>query len=189
MIRIPGTLPDRTSLQTTDRSSTARWNYTVTVTFTLVELAADPGFLLPQHPSPTPHHETSVALSQRMRETLERLAKAEDQAFAGEFLAPAIPGGVVQIRIAGVVCRLKIEPDDFEGWGVFRTKSPTTAELVRPAQPCRAAAVPRAASLAPACRLPARGKPMVGPAGSSSRYQVSDRRLGSRPIDRGSPAF
>ncbi len=101
---------------------------------TLVELAADPGFLLPQHLSPTPHHETSVALSQRMRETLERLAKAEEQAFAGEFLAPAIPGGVVQIRIAGVVCRLKIEPDDFAGWGVFRTKSPTTAELVRPAR-------------------------------------------------------
>ena len=69
-----------------------------------------------------------------MRETLERLAKAEEQAFAGEFLAPAIPGGVVQIRIAGVVCRLKIEPDDFAGWGVFRTKSPTTAELVRPAR-------------------------------------------------------
>ena len=62
---------------------------------------------------------TSVALSKRIRETLERLAKAEEQAFAGEFLAPAIPGGVVQIRIAGVVCRLKIEPDDFEGWGVF----------------------------------------------------------------------
>ena len=75
-----------------------------------------------------------MALSKRIRETLERLAKAEEQAFAGEFLAPAIPGGVVQIRIAGVVCRLKIEPDDFEGWGVFRTKSPTTAELVRPAR-------------------------------------------------------
>jgi len=75
-----------------------------------------------------------VALSKRIRETLERLAKAEEQAFAGEFLAPAIPGGVVQIRIAGVACRLKIEPDDFEGWGVFRMKSPTTAELVRPAR-------------------------------------------------------
>ena len=75
-----------------------------------------------------------MAASKRIRETLERLAKAEEQAFASEFLAPAIPGGVVQIRIAGVVCRLKIEPDDFEGWGVFRAKSPTTAELVRPAR-------------------------------------------------------
>jgi len=75
-----------------------------------------------------------VGSSKRIRETLERLAKAEEQAFAGEFLAPMIRGGVVQIRIAGVVCRLKVWPDDFEGWGVFRPTSPTTAELVRPAR-------------------------------------------------------
>jgi hypothetical protein len=32
-----------------------------------------------------------------------------------------------------VVCRLKVEPADFEGWGVFRPTSPTRAKLVRPA--------------------------------------------------------
>ncbi len=69
----------------------------------------------------------------RLRETLERLAAAEERAFATEFLAPILRGGVVQVRIAGVICRLKVQPDPFEGWGVFRPTSPATAELVRPA--------------------------------------------------------
>jgi hypothetical protein len=74
-----------------------------------------------------------VASSKRLRNTLERLAAAEERAFASEFLAPMLRGGVVQVRIVGVVCQLKVKPDDFEGWGVFRPISPTTAELVRPA--------------------------------------------------------
>ncbi|HKI19246.1 MAG TPA: hypothetical protein VKA15_15275, partial [Isosphaeraceae bacterium] len=48
--------------------------------------------------------------------------------------APVLPGGTVRLRIAGVVCRLRVAPADFEGWGVFRPKSPVTAELVRPAR-------------------------------------------------------
>jgi len=75
-----------------------------------------------------------VPSSKRLRETLERLAAAEERAFATEFLAPMLRGGVVQVRMAGVVCRLKVQPDDFEGWGVFRPTSPATALLVRPAR-------------------------------------------------------
>jgi hypothetical protein len=45
-----------------------------------------------------------------------------------------VRGGTVQVRIAGVVWRLKVQPDDFEGWGVFRPTSPTHAERVRPAR-------------------------------------------------------
>jgi len=65
---------------------------------------------------------------------LERLAAAEERAFAAEFLAPMLRGGVVQVRIAGVVCRLTVQPGEFEGWGVFRPNSPATAVLVRPAR-------------------------------------------------------
>jgi hypothetical protein len=65
---------------------------------------------------------------------LERLAAAEERAFASEFLAPMVRGGVVQVRIAGIVCRLTVHPGEFEGWGVFRPTSPTHAELVRPAR-------------------------------------------------------
>jgi hypothetical protein len=75
-----------------------------------------------------------VASKKRLRETLDRLAAAEEQTFSGEFLAPMLRKGVVQLRIAGVICRLKVCPDDFEGWGVFRPVSPTMAELVRPAR-------------------------------------------------------
>jgi hypothetical protein len=70
----------------------------------------------------------------QLRETLERLAAAEEKAYASSFLAPMPRGGVVRIRIAGVVCRLKVKPQDFEGWGVFRLTSASTAELVRPAR-------------------------------------------------------
>ena len=72
--------------------------------------------------------------SKRLRETLDRLAATEERAFASEFLAPMLRGNVVLVRIAGVVCRLQVTPRDFEGWGVFRPTSATTAELVRPAR-------------------------------------------------------
>ena len=62
------------------------------------------------------------------------MAAAERLAFAREFLAPVLRGSAIQVRIAGVICRLKVVPHDFEGWGVFRTTSPTTAALVRPAR-------------------------------------------------------
>jgi hypothetical protein len=75
-----------------------------------------------------------MASSRRLRATLDQLAEAEKRAFASEFLAPIVSGGTVRLRIAGVVCRLKVSPPDFEGWGVFRPISPVTAGLVRPAR-------------------------------------------------------
>lgn len=67
-----------------------------------------------------------------VHELLARLAGAEERFLRSEFLAPALPGGVVLVRIAGVVCRLRLGTD-FRGWGVFRPTGPTTAALVRPA--------------------------------------------------------
>jgi hypothetical protein len=69
----------------------------------------------------------------RIHDSLERLAAAEERFLAGEFLAPAISGGEV-VRIAGVICRLRIEPADFRGFGIFRPRSHAEAELVRPAR-------------------------------------------------------
>lgn len=70
----------------------------------------------------------------RVNELLGRLATAEDDFLTRQFLAPVVRGGEVQVRIAGVVCRLAVEPDDFQGWGVFQPRSHTTAKLVRAAQ-------------------------------------------------------
>jgi hypothetical protein len=63
-------------------------------------------------------------------ELLDRFAGAEERFRLSEFLAPALPRGVVQVRLEGVVCRLRLA-DDFRGWGVFRPTGPATATLVR----------------------------------------------------------
>src|SRR5262249_56845379 len=42
-------------------------------------------------------------------------------------------GGRAQGPIAGVVCALRVEPTDFEGWGVFKPTSVTAARLARAA--------------------------------------------------------
>jgi hypothetical protein len=74
-----------------------------------------------------------LVAKKRIREALEKLAAAEERAFSAEFLAPVLRRGAVQVRIAGVVCRLRVNPAGFEGWGVFRPTSAKGACLVRPA--------------------------------------------------------
>jgi hypothetical protein len=68
-----------------------------------------------------------------IRDVLDRLAAAEESFLQSDFLAPVVRGGRVQVRIAGVVCRLTVAPADFEGWGVFRLVAHGAARLVRPA--------------------------------------------------------
>ena len=71
--------------------------------------------------------------SPRFDEALIKLAKAETQFLGSEFLAPAIGGGRVHVRLAGVLLQLQISPADFRGFGIFRPTSHTAATLVRPA--------------------------------------------------------
>lgn len=70
----------------------------------------------------------------KLEDAFARLAQAE-RAFVGtEFLAPALRGGRVAVRIAGVVCELNnVTPADFTGFGIFRADSHERATLVRPA--------------------------------------------------------
>jgi hypothetical protein len=62
---------------------------------------------------------------------IHRLADAETRFRSGEFLAPAVGGGVVAVRVGGVVCRFAA-PRGFRGWGVFRPDG-RRARLVRDA--------------------------------------------------------
>lgn len=64
---------------------------------------------------------------------LDRLARAEAAALATEFVAPAVRGGGVLVRVAGIVCKMRIRPRGFEGWGLFRPLSHSEAALARPA--------------------------------------------------------
>jgi hypothetical protein len=69
----------------------------------------------------------------RLHYLLNHLASAEERFLQSEFPAPMLRGGVVQVRIAEVISKLKVEPADFEGWGIFRPLSYTAARLLRPA--------------------------------------------------------
>src|SRR5262245_11190394 len=75
-----------------------------------------------------------MSKSKNVNDVLDRLAAAEEQFLASEFLAPVLHGSQVQVRIAGVLCRLRVHPPDFEGWGIFRPESHLEARLVRPAR-------------------------------------------------------
>jgi hypothetical protein len=75
-----------------------------------------------------------MAKSKHVFDALSRLAAAEDRFLASEFLAPVVRGGHVNVRIAGVICSIRIQPADFEAWGVFRPVSHCEATLARPAK-------------------------------------------------------
>lgn len=64
---------------------------------------------------------------------LSQLAAKEQHFLDREFLAPVPRGGEVRVSIGGVLCKIRIEPKDFEGWGIFQPVSHTEALLVRTA--------------------------------------------------------
>jgi hypothetical protein len=74
-----------------------------------------------------------MAIRRDVNDLLNRLAVAEQEFRAHEFLAPVVPGGGVQVRVAGVLLRLRA--GGFVGWGVFRQASGDRARLVRRATP------------------------------------------------------
>src|SRR5687768_11282297 len=75
----------------------------------------------------------SARSTRSVLERMERVAKAEREFLGQEFLAPVLRGGGVRVRIAGVVCQLKVEPRDAAGWLVLRAESHTLARPVRQA--------------------------------------------------------
>jgi hypothetical protein len=76
----------------------------------------------------------SMARTRPILDALARLAAAEEAFLRQDFLAPVVRGAGVAVRIAGLVCRLRVEPADFEGWGVFRPASHALARLARQAK-------------------------------------------------------
>jgi hypothetical protein len=70
----------------------------------------------------------------KIHDALDRLAAAERAFLDAEFLAPVLRGGRVGVRIAGVVCEMRVSPRDFAGFGVFRPTSHSAATLVREAK-------------------------------------------------------
>jgi hypothetical protein len=81
---------------------------------------------------------------------LNRLEAAENDFLQREVLAPVLPGRGVIVRIAGIVCTLRVTGKRFTGWGVLRPETLKTAKLIRPATLAETAAYLK---LFPALRL------------------------------------
>lgn len=71
--------------------------------------------------------------SSRFNDAFNKLAAAEASFLKNEFLAPVVAGGIVHVRIAGIVNRLRVTPRSFAGFGVFKPDSTQEATLVRQA--------------------------------------------------------
>ena len=69
----------------------------------------------------------------KILKSIEKLAADEQEFLTQHFLAPVVLGHGVHVRIGGVVCRLNIDPADFQGWGVFLPITLKVAMLDRPA--------------------------------------------------------
>jgi uncharacterized DUF497 family protein len=60
--------------------------------------------------------------------------EAQEQSFVRrEVLAPVLPGRGVTVRIAGIVCQLKIDDARFSGWAVLQPLGTNKARIVRKA--------------------------------------------------------
>lgn len=69
-----------------------------------------------------------------INEILNRLEDEERRFVGQEFLAPLLGGSLVVVRIASVVCRLRVKSrQPFNGWAVLRSLSTSRAEFVRQA--------------------------------------------------------
>lgn len=63
-------------------------------------------------------------------ELLDKMASAEDAFLAAEFLAPVLPGGRVRVRIAGLVCTLRVTGRVEPGWAILKPLSMDRARVV-----------------------------------------------------------
>jgi hypothetical protein len=71
-----------------------------------------------------------------IHDLLDKMEDAERRFIGTEFLAPIIGDGKVMVRIAGVICQLRIThglPRGFKGWALLRASSVSQAAFVRQA--------------------------------------------------------
>ncbi len=64
-----------------------------------------------------------------VRRLISKLAAAEEETRRRRILAPCLPGGLIRVKVEGLILTLRASPADFEGWGVFRAAGDRMAEL------------------------------------------------------------
>lgn len=65
-----------------------------------------------------------------IHDLLDKMASAENAFLDAEFLAPVMPGGRVRVRIAGVVCTLRVVGQVEPGWAILKPLSLDRARVV-----------------------------------------------------------
>jgi hypothetical protein len=65
-----------------------------------------------------------------VHDLLNKMASAEDAFLQTEFMAPVLPGGRVHVRIAGIVCTLRVVGQAEPGWAVLKPLSLKRARVV-----------------------------------------------------------
>jgi len=69
----------------------------------------------------------------RLHALFDKLEAQEQSFVRREVLAPVLPGRGVTVRIAGIVCQLKIDDARFSGWAVLQPLGTNKARIVRKA--------------------------------------------------------
>jgi hypothetical protein len=64
---------------------------------------------------------------------LNKMEAAEKVFLTSDVLAPVLPGQAVSVRIAGILCQLRVDNQRFEGWAILCPLSTSRARFVRPA--------------------------------------------------------
>lgn len=65
-----------------------------------------------------------------INDLLNKMEAAEDAFLQTEFLAPVLPHGQVRVRIAGVVCTLRVVGEREPGWAILKPRSLSEARVV-----------------------------------------------------------
>ncbi|MGD8794399.1 MAG: hypothetical protein PVF47_17750 [Anaerolineae bacterium] len=65
-----------------------------------------------------------------IHDLLDKMESAEDEFLETEFLAPVLPGGRVRVRIAGLVCTLRVTGRYEPGWAILKPLSLDRARVV-----------------------------------------------------------
>ncbi len=75
-----------------------------------------------------------------INDLLNKLEAEEHDFLKSSVLAPILPGQAVTVRLAGIICQLRVDDSRFEGWAILQPLSTSTAKIVRPASMTEVAA-------------------------------------------------
>lgn len=72
-----------------------------------------------------------------VRHLLDKMEAAEEAFLKAEFLAPVTAGGSVRVRIAGVICTLRVVGDAGPGWAILKPLALDRARVVAQPSPAQ----------------------------------------------------